>query len=298
MSTPACSSNRAPRALSSGAPAASPPAHTRWGCVCVRVSGAVSVIERMQPAIYCPNEIIVREGTPGKAIFLINQGHGAPSRALPRPPGASPPRSRARLPVAPGSARPQRRAAGGHPRRPPVLRRASKNSRRPPNSSELAAHAKSRPTSRPRPLVTVDPHRIAHQRLGARRHVLRHVHPAARPVPAGARPSPPRTPPPDLPASSSSRQGRAICRGADCHLACPLPAGEAALPRAEAGDRARRRGARPAHARGGQAGARRHPTGREVGRPPQTERVARVVEVRLRCVALGGRLATSADGCA
>eukprot|EP00908_Phaeocystis_cordata_P000765 Transcript_10847.p1 GENE.Transcript_10847~~Transcript_10847.p1 ORF type:complete len:668 (-),score=257.90 Transcript_10847:1154-3157(-) len=39
------------------------------------IRAMISVIERMQPAIYCPNEIIVREGTPGKAIFLINQGH-------------------------------------------------------------------------------------------------------------------------------------------------------------------------------------------------------------------------------
>ena len=34
----------------------------------------ISIVERMQSAIYCPGEMMVREGTPGKAIFLINHG--------------------------------------------------------------------------------------------------------------------------------------------------------------------------------------------------------------------------------
>ena len=34
----------------------------------------IAVIERMDSVIYCPNELIVREGAPGKAIYLINQG--------------------------------------------------------------------------------------------------------------------------------------------------------------------------------------------------------------------------------
>jgi len=34
----------------------------------------ISIVERMQMAIYCPGEMMVREGTPGKAIFLINHG--------------------------------------------------------------------------------------------------------------------------------------------------------------------------------------------------------------------------------
>ena len=38
------------------------------------IRAMISVIERMHAAIYCPNEVIVREGAPGKAIYLINQG--------------------------------------------------------------------------------------------------------------------------------------------------------------------------------------------------------------------------------
>ena len=34
----------------------------------------ISIVERMQMAIYCPGEMMVREGTPGKGIFLINHG--------------------------------------------------------------------------------------------------------------------------------------------------------------------------------------------------------------------------------
>ena len=51
-------------------------------CMCIQVPlfkhcdirTMISIVERMQMAIYCPGEMMVREGTPGKAIFLINHG--------------------------------------------------------------------------------------------------------------------------------------------------------------------------------------------------------------------------------
>ena len=51
-------------------------------CMCIQVPlfkhcdirTMISIVERMQSAIYCPGEMMVREGTPGKAIFLINHG--------------------------------------------------------------------------------------------------------------------------------------------------------------------------------------------------------------------------------